>query len=95
MPPRVEIELDVFSGRPNPSWTLDDDAAAELLARLGDAPRPPPPGHLGYRGFLVHRSDVPSTVHVHGDQALERWLLASGGAHVPSEVLAHVRERIG
>ena len=50
------VELDVFSGRPNPRWHLDEDQAAEvaeLLRRLAPAPtgRVEPPA-LGYRGFL-------------------------------------------
>lgn len=52
----MRIELDVFSGRPNPRWELDEDSAAalrRLLSRLAvttDTP-PEPPG-LGYRGFV-------------------------------------------
>lgn len=50
------VELDVFSGRPNPRWKLDEDAAEslrQLLSRLSVATDAPPeqPG-LGYRGFV-------------------------------------------
>jgi hypothetical protein len=50
------VELDIFSGRPNPRWQLDERTAGELRDRLGrlqrsTAPPPEPPG-LGYRGFL-------------------------------------------
>ena len=51
------VELDIFSGRPNPRWQLDEqgaEALRELLSRLAattDSP-PEPPG-LGYRGFLL------------------------------------------
>ena len=34
----VQIELDVFSGRPNPTWQLDDTHMIELLALLADLP---------------------------------------------------------
>jgi hypothetical protein len=50
------VELDVFSGRPNPRWELDEQRSRELRLlekRLTPAhePAPEPPG-LGYRGFL-------------------------------------------
>lgn len=52
----VTVELDVFSGRPNPEWQLTGEEAAELRRRLSDLPpadvKPPPP-RLGYRGFNV------------------------------------------
>lgn len=51
----VEVELDVFSGRPNPHWTLGGDRAQELpdlLRDLEPAESREPPG-LGYRGFLL------------------------------------------
>jgi len=51
-----EIELDIFSGRPNPRWTLDSAEAKEFLTRLLDRTVPMAPIHtnegLGYRGFI-------------------------------------------
>jgi hypothetical protein len=53
----ARVELDVFSGRPNPSWELDD-LEAEQLHQLIEShppthlPLPEAPG-LGYRGFRV------------------------------------------
>jgi hypothetical protein len=57
----VFVELDVFSGRPNPSWELDDRTSEELRqlqSRLTKARQtaPEPPG-LGYRGFLYGDGD--------------------------------------
>jgi hypothetical protein len=57
----VAVELDVFSGRPNPTWQLTGAEAAELRSRLADPTRtplasatvPPPSGRLGYRGFVL------------------------------------------
>ena len=49
------VELEVFSGRPNPRWELDERRSLSLR-RLQDRlkesqhPRPEPPP-LGYRGF--------------------------------------------
>lgn len=49
------VELDVFSGRPNPHWTIAVDQLAPLLpdsdAQQLAAPGEPP--GLGYRGFLL------------------------------------------
>lgn len=50
------VELDIFSGRPNPRWRLDEPDARALLrlqaglAEADAAPAEPPA--LGYRGFL-------------------------------------------
>ena len=51
----IEIELDIFSGRPNPTWTLSGEAAERLWSLLkGLEPAPPEePPDLGYRGFLL------------------------------------------
>ncbi|MDX6448354.1 MAG: hypothetical protein QOG29_1140 [Gaiellaceae bacterium] len=51
------VELDVFSGRPNPRWELDEPTAnplRRLLSQLTVAGvTPPEPPGLGYRGFVV------------------------------------------
>jgi len=51
----MNVELDVYSGRPNPQWTLSHDEARTLtdaLSNLQEVSDPPEPG-LGYRGFIV------------------------------------------
>jgi hypothetical protein len=56
MPASVEVELDIFSGLPNPTWTLagaEADQFAERLAALPRAPARPWQDKLGYRGFVV------------------------------------------
>jgi hypothetical protein len=56
----VRVELDIFSGRPNPVWELQDDEVAELesiLARSSPLQAKVDPPGLGYRGFIVHRPD--------------------------------------
>lgn len=56
------VELDSFSGRPNPRWELDAQTIRHLraihaqLAALS-GPLPEPPG-LGYRGFRYTLDDV-------------------------------------
>lgn len=60
------ITLDVFSGRPNPVWLLDDEDEREVRRCLEEvravtSMRPSGAlGRLGYRGFLVHE---PADVH--------------------------------
>jgi hypothetical protein len=51
----MQIELEVFSGRPNPTWALNDEEAKEFLAKFksltaSDSHKPLYDG-LGYRGF--------------------------------------------
>jgi hypothetical protein len=67
----VLVTLDVFSGRPNPSWSLSADEEQELVRRLQGLPSgdgPPTEGDLGYRGFRLvaraPRSTLPSEVVV-------------------------------
>ena len=53
----LEVELDTFSGRPNPRWELTGAQAKEFITRLlalppTQASRPGGEG-LGYRGFTV------------------------------------------
>lgn len=59
----MRVELDVFSGRPNPVWSLTATEAAELLAMtlsLQVVAAPPPPfDGLGYRGIVVRNSVDP------------------------------------
>lgn len=56
----TEVELDVFSGRPNPAWALTSAEAEELERRLAALPRSPErelSTRLGYRGLLVRLED--------------------------------------
>jgi hypothetical protein len=52
----MRVEADLFSGRPNPVWTLDaaeEGEVARLLRTLRPGgPSPRPPG-LGYRGMML------------------------------------------
>jgi hypothetical protein len=58
--PALRIELDVFSGRANPSWLLTPAECEEIvtrLRRLASAATPSAPASLGYRGFILHWSE--------------------------------------
>lgn len=56
-PMQVDVELDIFSGRPNPAWTLTSSDAQFVADALSSAEAAgsssPEPHHLGYRGFIV------------------------------------------
>ena len=53
----ITVELDIFSGRPNPVWTLTAKEENELFSRImadkSLAALPKKVGHLGYRGFGI------------------------------------------
>jgi hypothetical protein len=55
---KISIELDVFSGRPNPSWELNPSESGELLKELSPLPEVDKNkaeffDGLGYRGFII------------------------------------------
>jgi hypothetical protein len=53
---QCEVELDIFSGAPNPTWGLTGSEADSFTKQLAALPRSAPgpfPGKLGYRGFIV------------------------------------------
>jgi hypothetical protein len=59
MPARTEVELDIFSGMPNPTWVLTTAEAESLARRLAALPRIPAcelSTRLGYRGLVVNVS---------------------------------------
>ena len=70
--PVSTVELDVFSGLPNPVWSLSESevaSLAELCSRLELTQNHGKMNDgLGYRGFIVHlvapQSHVASTIHV-------------------------------
>jgi hypothetical protein len=52
----MDVEIDIFSGMPNPAWTLSGAQAAAFLAKLAALPETeakPRSTNLGYRGFIV------------------------------------------
>lgn len=56
MPVRVEVEIDIFSGMPNPTWVLTNaeaDNFVKQLAAVSQTSATELSGHLGYRGFIV------------------------------------------
>jgi hypothetical protein len=97
------VTLDVYSGRANPSWKVDDDVIAKIAhAKNGTGPLPV----LGYRGFHVWRArpehaaarvegaQESGGAYVAGNWEAEELLLSTAGGHVDDELRAHVRESI-
>ena len=71
---RVSAELDVFSGRPNPTWDLPDAQVRELLRMLQDAQtsraeRPLGGVALGYRGLVLK---------ITSDSHVDTWRVSNG-----------------
>lgn len=76
--PAVDVEVDIFSGQPNPIFSLTEIEAEELgglIANLpeSDASFPSIENRLGFRGFILHDLRVGSfnaTVRVIDDMVL-------------------------
>ena len=55
----TSVELDVFSGQPNPIWSLNASQCEKVEKHLGQLSKAtgeslPSPPILGYRGVIVH-----------------------------------------
>lgn len=108
---RVEVELDVYSGRPNPTWVLSAEDSAELRRRIDALPATTgsaPAGNLGYRGFLCRLAEGAAPARVRqvvalpdgstrdaAGRALERWLLDTGRPRLSADVIAVVEQELG
>ncbi|MFM2313882.1 MAG: hypothetical protein RLZZ04_3158 [Cyanobacteriota bacterium] len=58
----TSVELDVFSGQPNPTWNLSASQCAEIEQHIGELPETAgeslqSPPALGYRGLIIHYED--------------------------------------
>lgn len=64
----LTVELDIFSGRPNPRWTLSEAEEKELVNYILANPASILPdtlgqAQLGYRGFIVRIHDTQSAAY--------------------------------
>jgi hypothetical protein len=75
----TDVELDVFSGRPNPRWTISAHPADvwEAIASLPTVENQQEPGHLGYRGFVLRQGAREARVY-NG----RIWVREPGGARI-------------
>ncbi len=65
---RVEVELDIFSGMPNPTWVLTNAEADSFVNKLSAISRTSSTelsGNLGYRGFIVQVTQGANTQLIH------------------------------
>src|SRR5688572_17801214 len=106
-PSDVTVELDAFSGRPNPEWTLSSAEAAELAALLRGLPAlsdsTPPEAPLGYRGFWVRNpggeQGIPERSYVSREGIVQvfdddqRWRGFDGAEGVEAWLIELARER--
>ncbi|HEU0078843.1 MAG TPA: hypothetical protein VFQ76_14410, partial [Longimicrobiaceae bacterium] len=58
----VRVTLDIFSGRPNPSWVLDEREAREVLRQVAASREVATPadqdrGVLGFRGLIIESDE--------------------------------------
>ena len=63
----VRVTLGIYSGRPDPTWTLAGAEAAALeraIQALPEAAGSPPEGGLGYHGFTVVRGGSNLTAYL-------------------------------
>lgn len=86
------VELDIFSGRPNPVWTLDSRQRDELVDQLraGSIALLDPDlaeGVLGYRGFIISLDESELELLGRADRRNARFRIRSGIA-VNAEAIA-------
>jgi hypothetical protein len=70
----VQVELDIYSGRPNPRWVLNAQEHSTLIQQLGrllPTQTGEPRLNLGYRGLIV--------TALEGDMAGFQEIVCSGG----------------
>ena len=66
----ADVEIDIFSGLPNPTWTLSDMQTASLLgmvSELSQAEAKARSDNLGYRGMIVRmrREEAARELYIH------------------------------
>jgi hypothetical protein len=80
----ARVELDIFSGRPNPQWRLSAADAALLEQKLAALPVASPgqlANPLGYRGFIVQLPQANDKTTVTVQNGMVRTTRAGETAH--------------
>jgi len=76
------VTLDIFSGRPNPTWVLSETDSKKLVERINavetvTAQKPSGAmGGLGYRGFLLNHT--PHSVQTHAAMHIHEGIIDKG-----------------
>ncbi len=90
----MRVTLNVFSGRPNPIWSLPPQKSAELVERLsvaGPPVAPHQPPTLGFRGFTVEADLEDLATH---PSVPARFLVpAPAVVELMAQPLAHEKQR--
>ena len=95
----MRVTLDIFSGRPNPTWQVDEATAREILREATAHPEllggvGSGSGKLGFRGLLLELGDgfsqeLPAILRVSGDDPrgaeIAQRVLARLGAPAPEQ----------
>ena len=79
---RAEVELDIYSGMPNPTWALSIEDARSLATRMASLPRTSDQrlhGNLGYRGFIIRLIQGPTAQEVRVQSGIVQ--VAEQGGH--------------
>jgi len=93
----MDVIVDLYSGRPNPRWTLTDREAAEIEAELSGLPEreTAETSWLGFRGLLLETGEDPPArrrIAAPGrplqaaELRLARRLLEMAGARLPDGI---------
>ena len=99
----VDVELDIFSGRPNPRWSLSPHQQEQWVAQLETTSvardQIPIFDGLGYRGFVVFNGQEEVRVFngrvfgfdlqqfLDSNRSMERWLFETGRPSLPSNLI--------
>ena len=93
----LRVTVDLFSGRPNPTWLItDEDFSEKLLSRLSEMPDfvgDPEDGFpgLGFRGIQLQRLGDDEV----GRRLPVRFTIAANASEDPPEIVEIAREVIG
>ena len=106
----IIVILEVFSGRPNPEWTLTPAQQKEFERQLAILPvlggrSADPEEQLGYHGFKLRGLEDPIRVYcgevsrgretlADPGRKLEYWLLDSGRLSLDARLVAYVEAEI-
>jgi hypothetical protein len=108
MSTRGKIELEVFAGRPNPTWTLTEEQTLKFLdafEELEKISKASLHSELGYRGlklsidtksYKIFEGLISSASEKRRDQnrIIERWLLSTGLNAVDESIVRYALEQI-